>query len=295
LKPEGAAAGAGSGTGAAGAGGAAATATNGNGAAPAWVSQLPEKLRANPEVVKYKTVGDFTESSLAAISRLGKSVTVPGPDASAEERQAFWGKVGRPEAADKYELPIPKERVVDQNFLGAAREAFHKAGLTNSQAAELTQWFLAGEDAAISARVDQLKTEIAGYETELKTEWGHAYEQKSALAVRAKEALAEGEFKIPGFVEYLEEHPEIESHPAVMKLLVFLGEAMGEDKNVTGDVRIDPDAAKGIQEQIDAMIRDPKHPLNIAGHPGHKAALERKTELFRQLYGDAPAGRNRGQ
>ena len=236
----------------------AAGASNGNGAAAAkveatWLSTLPEDLRGNPALTRYKGLEPFVRSHLGLESKLGKSLTMPGPEASEEERSAFWNKLGRPETADKYELNIPAESQVDKQFLDVARAKFHEIGLTNQQASALSELVVNQEAAANQVAAHQIAAGIS----ELKQEWGHSYDTNVAIASRALSQFKDGENAIPGLWELMDD-PKIGSNPAMIRLFAWLGKAMGEDEAIIGRETPGEDTVKEIDAEIARVRADAK-------------------------------------
>lgn len=76
---------------------------------------------------------------------LGNAIRVPGKNATEEERNEFLNKLGRPAEAGGYEFKVPKdlpeEMPYDAERAGRFRDAAHKMGLSQEQAAGLHDWF----------------------------------------------------------------------------------------------------------------------------------------------------------
>ena len=92
---------------------------------------------------------------------LGSAVRIPGKDATDEERNAFLNKLGRPEAADKYEFKAPEGLPEGFEYDGKVEAAFrdiaHKAGLTQAQAAAVRDWYLGAAGEAFGGQVEAAK------------------------------------------------------------------------------------------------------------------------------------------
>lgn len=77
---------------------------------PAWTSQLPEEIRGNADAMKqlskFAKIGELAKSYSELESKLGKSIVQPGEDASEEEVNAFYEKLGKPKTADKYSIDV---------------------------------------------------------------------------------------------------------------------------------------------------------------------------------------------
>lgn len=108
--------------------------------------------------------------------KAGRGVVIPKGDATPEERQAFWGKIGRPESPAGYETPdIPG---MPQ---GKAAEWFHAANLTKDQASAVVEAYGRFATEAEESFIATSKNEA----DELKREWGQAYDHQRELALRA--------------------------------------------------------------------------------------------------------------
>src|SRR3990170_781823 len=77
----------------AGAGGGdpgAGTGAGGSSGAADWRTGLPDDLRSHTALADIKDVGGLAKSFVNAQSLIGRSVRIPGEDASAEDREAFY-------------------------------------------------------------------------------------------------------------------------------------------------------------------------------------------------------------
>ncbi|MCI5800283.1 hypothetical protein MR060_12770 [bacterium] len=108
-----------------------------------WKSGLPEELRGSVE--KFKTVEDMAKSYLNMEKLVGKkTIGMPDENSSEEEWSKLYDRLGRPVAADKYEVKraegLPPELIDEEgmkSFLGAA----YKAGLNQKQVSALVSEF----------------------------------------------------------------------------------------------------------------------------------------------------------
>jgi hypothetical protein len=101
-----------------------------------------------------KDVGSLAAKARNAESLIGNSVRVPSDDATAEDWQKFYAKVGRPEKADGYEfkLPdgLPEDLPYDAEFANEFKAWAHETGLTPKQAQALHDKFV-GKTAGMTA------------------------------------------------------------------------------------------------------------------------------------------------
>ncbi|MET0659134.1 MAG: hypothetical protein ABW110_13365, partial [Steroidobacteraceae bacterium] len=89
---------------------AAAAAAAGAAANQPW---FPEAHKSLVETKGFKSVEDvfnwgINAEKLIGLDRAGRTVVLPKDEADVEGRKAYYAKIGVPESADKYELPLPE-------------------------------------------------------------------------------------------------------------------------------------------------------------------------------------------
>lgn len=96
-----------------------------------------------------KDLGKLAKTAYEQEKLVGASVRLPGEKATDEDRAKFWNKLGRPEEAEKYEFAVPDKMPENLPYDGDRATAFkgfaHSIGLSQSQAAELHDYFVADE------------------------------------------------------------------------------------------------------------------------------------------------------
>jgi len=205
-------------------------------------------------------------------------LTIPRADDAAGFRAAM-SRLGMPETHDKYEIDVPKG--ADPKYGDWAKQTFHKHGLTAAQAKGLANdnnEFHAQQTQAAEATYNlQVQTDKRA----LAVKWGGGFERKMSAAQTAAKSLGmSGEL-----VEAIERHM---GYQATMEYLSELGAKMGEAEFHSGTTRagfgtMTPEEAK-IEYQ--KALLDPafSKALMDASHPGHKAAKDRKAQLFGIAY-----------
>jgi hypothetical protein len=106
-------------------------------------------LRDHPSLEKYGTKDEAVKALVHAQRMLGKSpdgyIRLPGEDEGAEEFDALYAALGRPEGVDGYELPdmeLPEGFVVKDEILGGLKAKAHELGLSAKQVSGLYEWFM---------------------------------------------------------------------------------------------------------------------------------------------------------
>lgn len=181
-----------------GGGAAGAAGDKGKEVAGSWRDSLPEALRGSKSLEKFKDPVALAQSYLSLESAAGKKgLVVPADSATEEEWGAFYKAIGRPDAADKYELKTPDGVTlkIDENFLKGFREVAHKLGMPAKMAAGVFDWYLkegdgrvkAGGVAAQAARTKDLD--------DLKKDWGEKFAGNVNEAKLAIDAVVPEQFK----------------------------------------------------------------------------------------------------
>ena len=223
---------------------------------------LPDDLKENATLQKFKDVGGLSSSYLSMQEMLGSRVKVPTEESTDEERSDFYTKLGRPEAPDKYELQIDErfsQNPQDLQKIQEFREKAFEQGFSNTQAQKAVDFYT---DMINGAMIDQdaiIGQSRVNAETALKKEWGVTqYDKNLALSRRAFNRFADDDLK-----KFVDENG-ISNNVAMIKFLHKIGTAfnepemagMGQDSG-----SVDSDSAR---IEIDAMMKDSTHKYNKA-------------------------------
>ena len=264
-----------------------------------WRKTLDGDLQAAPALKDVKDVNSLAKQFVDLQQHMGRSVRVPGEDASPESKQqfyqdiinkvpgvmikpneedkdamdAFYSTIGRPKESSEYEMPeiegmdaLPEDRV---NFL---RSIAHEQGMSKKQFKGMLAKVLEADKYSMDAQ----KTKIEESRDRLKREWGEAYEgREQVVLTTAKNSNAPEEI-----VNAIEKgFMRGES----LKWLYGLMSSGSESTNFAsqhGATRMSPDEAEA---QINEIMGDKKGPYWNAAHPGHAAAVKKVIDLQRKI------------
>lgn len=211
-------------------------------------------------------------------------IVVPDDDATPEQRNEFFAKLGRPEAPDKYEIKLPEGYQADESLLGFARTTGHELGLNNKQMQTLadkwTEFVGVQNDKTLADLRAQNDLEVA----KLKETWGDKFNSYVEAGKRAVQSL-----KLDA-----DDMAKIEAHTGagwLVNILARLGSMGGENGAFNGNngggggdpnnpSNMTPQAA---QAKIDALMGDAKWYGEIyanKNHPEHKTAVELMNALM---------------
>jgi hypothetical protein len=253
-----------------------------------WRTSLPETVQQWDEVKQAETPDVFFDQMSNMRSLIGRSLQVPGEDASSESRTKFVQKVlakapelilkpnednmadfynslGRPEAADKYLPPELEGVYFDKNSLEAFAPIAYDSGLSNKQFQQIVG---AMQKNQIQAQ-QQFESERGEGMQGLKGEWGMAFDNHLAAAQEYVNKL------LPSI-------GDVNNLPAsAIKELYDASRSIGAE----GAQLTQESGASAVmtpaeaQEKIDEILGNQEHAYWHPSNPAHKAAVDKVIKL----------------
>lgn len=146
---------------------------------PAWTEQLPAELKTADFLKtfsKFKKVGDLAKSYSELEKKNGKSIAIPGDDASEEEKAAFYEKLGRLKNADEYKVPDEK--------LEYFKALAYENNLSQQQLDNIMKAVAQNGLKMLENNAEMQKRQAAATDAQLRKEYGSAYPEKIELLQR---------------------------------------------------------------------------------------------------------------
>lgn len=168
-----------------------------------------------------------------------KLARLPKDDADQATRDALFNRLGRPEAADKYDWTGIE---ADDKFKAWASGVYHKLGLSQSQVTGLLRDTIARMQ---SEGEEGTKAETAAMETERLTliqKWGGNADANLAIARNAYEKLGFNEKQVQAMESQV-------GFAQVMSMFHNLGTKLGEDAYIKGE------STNGVMSREQASVR----------------------------------------
>lgn len=211
---------------------------------------------------------------LLGAEKAGRAIIPPKDDAGPEEWNAFYQKLGRPDTAEGYKLPVPEG--ADDGFSKAAASWLFEAGVPAKAAGALAEKWNAYQaeqaQAAEAAWAQRYQDETAA----LQKEWGKVFEQNVETARRALREAGIGGDKAQAIERAI-------GVADAAKLFAFLGKQFAEApmkgaETNGGRFGMTPEAAK---HEISMLKADPEFARKIQA--GDAASLARWSDLHKYL------------
>jgi len=249
-----------------------------------WRSSIDQEIAGDPSLADIKDLNGLAKSYINAQKMVGADkIVLPGAEASEDEMNEFYNRLGRPEKYefDKVELPDGFDH--SEPMDNAMKQLMHETGLTNAQANKLYTGYLqylGNEYNEAVGQNDQMRSE---WNTQLKKDLGKAFDESVDLSQRAAKELG-GEELLKWFDETGQG-----DNPMFVKLFAKVGKMMSEAGAEPGEVRsfeMTPDSA---QQEIARLQRDPNFMNQYTDKEaqGHAEAIKKMEYLFSYAYPDS--------
>jgi hypothetical protein len=269
-------------------------------AGTAWINSLPEAYRNDPNIVRFSTTANPMEALLASQVGYSKAHGVPAEQLLRMPREddadgwgQLYGRLGRPEAADKYDLAaFNTKNEGDKAFVEGFRGKAFELGYTQRQMAGMLDYL----NTSLATVDQQLEAQAKAYrdagEAELRKAWGQKYDTyKNEIPgvvekLTAKACLSAEEAK--GVYEKLNADG-LTDNPIFMRMLGAMADLMAEPGAAPGGAggsqstgALTPADAKS---QMAAFNSNPakQAALYNTSDPGHRAAKEEWQKLIEAM------------
>ena len=260
-----------------------------------WRNDIPEEIRGHKSLETIADVGALAKSYVNAQSMIGADkVAIPGKHATDDDWNEVYARLGRPENPEGYQLEnnLADGVEADEQMLDWYRQTAHEIGLTPTQAQKLLDRYNGELGSRFDGDTGQADQLIAETETELRREYGQAFDDRmnNANAIMLEFGNVDN---IDG--EMMSAVSEIEladgrllgDHPEMIKMMVNIGEfitsKIGEDslEGVKTSNAFSPADAQAKLEEL----RAPSSPYWDQRHPQHQFYVDESLKYQEMVNG----------
>lgn len=223
-----------------------------------WVDTLPADLKDYAGTLgKYPNVAELLRGHGNAQKLIGQrpqELKPPGPDATPEQKAAWFKTIGVPEKPEEYGLKKP-DNLPDgvpwsDEKVSAFQAKAHELGLTPSQVQAMAEFDLEWGAKGYAKGQGEITAYIEGQKTELKTDWGEKFEANRDKALATAQILG------------LDPNDaEIGNSAKMIKALYAASQLMSEDKFVGSD-KVGTGMSRA--DQAEDMARNKSNPWHNA-------------------------------
>jgi len=243
-----------------------------------WKESLSEDLRNDPNMGPITDLPGLAKSFIHAQKMVGSDkFSIPDKHATDDDWRSVFSKIGLPEKIADYEFKVPENSQFEDGFMTQFKEQAFSAGILPRQVEPLLKWYSEANNKALSDLQAQQASETQTELSQLKQEWGQAYDQNVNLAKQAAKATG-----MENVFDWLNE-TGLGDNPMMIKMLSKFGSLMKEDTIADSGAQ-SVHTPGDYQSQITKITGDMAHPYYKADHPGHKTAVAEVSSLYENLY-----------
>ena len=251
---------------------------------PEWLTELPEEHKSLLGIKGWKKPGDIIKSYTEIEKLVGlDKIPLPKKDGKGQyekgELQRYLSAIGLPKDVSGYKVSenfkLPEGVNIDPTLMESFKAESYEQGLLPHQFA-----FVMDKLSGILTKGQEL--EKANNEKSfnatalaLRTKWGVAYEQKTALANKVLQGFIDDKGKGQEIIK------KYGNDPILIEVLANIGENLSEDAltrvSMSGQL-LDPAAAKSEIEKIRA---EHLKELSDVNDPQHKYWVDKLNEFYK--------------
>ena len=260
-----------------------------------WRNDIPEEIRGHKSLETIADVGALAKSYVNAQSMIGADkVAIPGKHATDDDWNEVYTRLGRPENPEGYQLENNLDEGIpaDEQMLDWYRQTAHEIGLTPTQAQKLLDKYNGELGSRFDGDTGQADQLIAETETELRREYGQAFDDRmnNANAIMLEFGNVDntdGEMMSAVSEIELADGRLLGDHPEMIKMMVNIGEfitsKIGEDslEGVKTSNAFSPADAQAKLEEI----RAPSSPYWDQRHPQHQFYVDESLKYQEMVNG----------
>ena len=249
-----------------------------------FLSTIPEDLRDHPSLSPIKDVGNLARSYVNAQRLIGAD-KVPLPvNPTDEDLDNIYGKLGRPENPDGYEIAVDGN-IVTEEVAKSYSDVAHKLRLTPEQASGVLEYYrsMVQETGSMSEAAETQQRNDT--EMSLRKEWGDEFDARIEDAGNIAK-----QFGGNGILDMrLADGTKVGNHPDFIKAFANMAEFRQSvtSEDTVSDAPISNVATRqAAQQEIDAIMNDKSHAYwDRKNLSGRQRAIERMQELMEVVHG----------
>ena len=248
-----------------------------------WKNALPDDVKTDPSLADIKDVGGLAKSYIHAQKMVGTDkISLPTENATPEEMNAFYDRLGRPKEYEFTKAELPAGMDYNEDMEKQMKTLMHSAGLTNKQANDLNNGYLKYMSEQFTNQKTADENQKAEWYKTLKTDLGKAFDEQVDLSQRAARELGGDDF-----LTWLDNTGQ-GNNPMFVKMFAKVGQMMAEAGAEPGKPQSFEMTPESARAEIARLQRDPNfmEQYNNKETDGHKEAVKKFGRLFEYAYPD---------
>lgn len=247
-----------------------------------FLQMIPEELREHSSLSSIKDVENLARSYVNAQRLIGAD-KIPLPhNPTDEDLDNIYSRLGRPENAEGYSIEADGQ-ILNEEAVSGYKDVAHKLRLTPEQASGVLEYYKAVSLGSMEQMQASQSESMAKVETELKSEWGDAYESKVTAAANVVREFASTDM----LDMQLADGTKVGNHPefirAFAKIADFRHSVTSED-TVSDPAQTAFTSKEAAKAEIESIMRSPVY-TDSKNIVGRQQAIDRVSELMAYVHG----------
>ena len=247
-----------------------------------FLNMIPEDLREHPSLSPIKDVPNLARSYVNQSKLLGADKLPLPANPTDEDLDRIADRLGRPEAATGYEIPVDGQ-IVTEDVAKEFSEIAHKNRLTPSAANAILEYYKGAVEKSVKADADAKHQAQVDSVAALKAEWGSAYDQN----VERAKAIAKEFSDVESITNIaLADGTNLGDHPEFIKTFAKFAEfkqSVTSEDTVKESSQVNHMTKQTAQAEVDAIMRGPDYTSRDA--IARDRAVNRVQELMEIIHG----------
>ena len=215
---------------------------------PEWMTDLPDSVDGEETLSRYKTLPDLATAFMEQRKTIAGMVKVPQKDATPADLKQFLARVA-PEKPDAYEVPDSPRKPLYEKLRVVAHE-----GAVTAPAWKMIVGEIEKEREAADAESKKSRDEVvAGWQEQLKKEYGNNADKVQAQAHRVLEAMKAKDPTLGAFLE----KTNIHVNPSFLGVLAKVGSLTSSDTTPAPGTDASTIDRHGIVKRLGEISADP--------------------------------------
>ena len=247
-----------------------------------FLNMIPEDLREHPSLSPIKDIPNLARSYVNQSKLLGADKLPLPANPTDEDLDRIADRLGRPEAATGYEIPVDGQ-IVTEDVAKEFSEIAHKNRLTPSAASAILEYYKGAVEKSVQADADAKHQAQVDSVAALKAEWGSAYEQNVERAKAVAKEFSDVE-SITNIA--LADGTNLGDHPEFIKTFAKFAEfkqSVTSEDTVKESSQVNHMTKQTAQAEVDAIMRGPDYTSRDA--IARDRAVNRVQELMEVIHG----------
>jgi len=242
--------------------------------ADSWLASLPDELKSSKSLSKFNDVSALASSYLEAEKSLNSRVAIPKEDSSPEEWNKFYTRLGLPE--DK--RYTDKRLDEDEAYLTKYEEMFYNSGLSKRQGEKMLEGLYNFSSDLQKKQQEEIESSKNTNISFLKDYYKDEFDNKTKIMNAALSKF--GSRELATLIE------ESNYSPALVDLLVKVGETLKSDSLVTGSSKAEIIGAESALKEIKKLEANNDFMVKYKDktQTGHEEAVAQMRQLHEIAY-----------